>query len=425
MKKRKIILIGAGDRGTVYATEGKMSCPDFEIVAVADRDPVRRNYIREMFQIPDELCFDSWEAILSKPKMADAAIIATQDHLHFAPCMKAIELGYDILLEKPIAPTATECIRIADAAKAKGVRVVVCFVLRYAPFFRLLKKLIAEGKVGKIINVVHMERIGHLSYAHHFVRGDWRNTEVSAPLALAKTCHDMDILQWLLDARCTKVQSFGSLLHFCPENKPEGSPEYCVEGCPVEKSCPYSTLRIYRDRSCPTLVRTATKKHNPTDEEIMDTITHTRYGKCVYSSDNNVVDHQVFNLAYDNGATVSFTVSAFNKGGRMIRIMGTKGELYGELKNSDHVTLYDFESKSETVYRMADEITDEDSAGGHGGGDRGIIRSFCQFLAGEYQGDSISDIETYAENHLVCFAAEESRMSDRVISMDEFKKKYR
>ncbi|MBE6632703.1 MAG: Gfo/Idh/MocA family oxidoreductase [Ruminococcaceae bacterium] len=421
MKKVKVILIGAGDRGTTYANLGAENCPELELVGVADPDPVRRNYIRDKFNLPEERCFTTWEDILAMPKWADAAIIATQDQLHFAPAMRAIELGYELLLEKPVAPTPEECLQIARAAEAKGVRVVVCHVLRFTPFFRLLKQLIEEDRVGRVLNIVHVECVGNVHQSHSYVRGNWRNSETSTPMILAKSCHDLDILQWLLDEPCTRVQSFGSLSYFCKENKPEGAPEYCVDGCPAERDCPYSALKIYRDRGFPPFCRTATKKHDPTDEDLLKTIRESNYGRCVFQSDNNVVDHQVVNLEYRGGATVSFNMSAFNRGGRKLRIMGTKGEITAEM-NHDYVTLFDFATREETKIVIADAVKDESIRGGHGGGDRGIIRSFCKLLTNSYEGNSITDISTSVLNHLTAFAAEEARLSGETVCMESYVK---
>ena len=419
MKKVKLILIGAGDRGTTYANLGAQSCPEMEIVAVADPDPVRRNYIKDKFQLSDDACFEYGEDILKLPKMADAAIIATQDQLHYHLALQAIAQGYHLLLEKPAAPTPEQCQEIATAAEQQGVKVVVCHVLRYTPFFRLLKNVIDEGRIGKVINMIHIECVGNVHQSHSYVRGNWHKAADSSPMILAKSCHDLDIIQWLLGEECTRVQSFGSLRYFCRENMPEGAPEYCYQGCPAEAECPYSALKIYRQRKFPAFVGTATRKHSPTDEDIEKAITETNYGRCVFQCDNDVVDHQVVNLEYQSGATVSFNMSAFNKGGRKVRIMGTKGEITAEM-SWDHITIFDFGTRKTEEIKIADAIRDEEITGGHGGGDRGIIRSFCQMLTGTYTGNSISDISTSIKNHLTAFAAEASRLEKRVIEMEDY-----
>ena len=210
MKKVKLVIIGAGNRGTSYINEGAKYCDEMEVVAVADPNPVRRNYIRDKFGLPDDRCFELGEDLLKLPKMADGAIIATQDRDHYALAMEAIKKGYHLLLEKPAAPTPEECLAIEEAANAKGVQVLICHVLRYTPFFRSIKKLIDEGRIGKIMNVEHTEGVGDLHFSHSYIRGDWHNTAQSTPMILSKSCHDIDILQWLLGTsliakfRCTR-----------------------------------------------------------------------------------------------------------------------------------------------------------------------------------------------------------------------------
>ena len=422
MKKVKLILIGAGNRGTTYVNEGAKHCEEMEIVAVADPNPIRRNNIRDKFGIPEDRCFEWGEDLLKLPKMADGAIIATQDREHYALAMEAIKKGYHLLLEKPAAPTPEECLAIEEAANAKGVQVLICHVLRYTPFFRLIKKIIDEGRIGKVMNVEHTEGVGDMHYCCSYIRGPWRNTAESTPMILAKSCHDIDILQWLLGEQCTKVQSFGSLKYFCKDNIPEGAPEFCYQGCPYEAECPYSAVKIYRERQLPPAVRHATKNPNPTQEEVEKLIRETVYGKCVFQCDNDVVDHQVVNLEYESGATASFTMSAFNAGGRRIRIMGSKGELEARM-GSDRISLYDFITRKWEEIIIKNAVLDETINGGHGGGDAGIIRAFCQLLMGTYKGSSFANITTSIENHLATFAAEESRLTDKVIFMDEYRNK--
>ncbi|MBQ2955145.1 MAG: Gfo/Idh/MocA family oxidoreductase [Clostridia bacterium] len=421
MKKVRAIMIGTGNRGTNYAERAKENSPEFELVAIADPNPTRRDYVQKLYNLPGSACYDDYREILSEPKMADMAIIATQDKMHFEPAMMAIEKGYHLLLEKPVAPTPEECVQIAEAANKKGVDVVVCHVLRFSPFFMTIKNLIDEGRIGDVMHVVHTERVGNAHMSHSFVRGNWRNSQTSAPMILAKSCHDMDILNWLIGKRCTRVQSFGSLTYFTRANMPEGAPEYCVQGCPAAENCPYDARRIYlKDRM---FIQQATNSKNPTDEDILRAITETNYGKCVFQSDNDVVDHQVVNLEYEGGATVSFSMCAFNTGGRRIRIMGTKGEIIGNMSD-EYVTLFDFMTRETERVMISDAVQDETINGGHGGGDSGIVRSFVQLVAGEYEGKSITDIDTSIESHLIAFAAEEARLTGKTIDIREYKKQF-
>ncbi len=417
-KKLSVILIGAGNRGTGY-TDIMEKMPDqYQVVAVAEPIDSRREYIREKHNVPENMCFTTWEPMLALGKIADVALICTMDQGHFAPAMEAIKQKYDILLEKPASPDPKECLQLANAAKEAGVKVIVCHVLRYTAIFNTIKDLINEGRIGDIVAINHEECVGNVHQSHSFVRGNWGNEGRASCMLLQKSCHDIDILQWLIGKRCKKVQSFGSLRHFRAENAPEGSPERCIDGCPVADTCPYNAVKLYLDDKKNDWFRsTCAREANPTDEMVEKALRTTQYGKCVYKCDNDVVDHQVVNMLFEDDITVSFTMAAFNKGGRFLHIMGTKGELRAAMNQETPITVYDFETKqTQTIPVVAkDGIT-----GGHGGGDEGIVRSLYGYLNGTYTGNSVSDIGISAENHLIVFAAEKSRAEMSVVDMESY-----
>ncbi len=417
-KPISVILIGAGNRGTEY-TDIMLRMPErFRVVAVAEPIDSRRNAIRDKHHIPPERCFTSWEPLLALGKIADAALICTMDRLHFAPAMRAIALQYDLLLEKPVSPEARECLQLAKAAREAGVKVIVCHVLRYTAFFNAIKRLIDSGRLGEIVAINHEECVGNVHQSHSFVRGNWGNEARSSCMLLQKSCHDLDILQWLLGKRCRKVQSFGSLRYFRPENAPENAADRCIDGCPAGDTCPYNAVKLYlEDRANDWFRTTCAREADPTDEMIEHALRTTQYGKCVYKCDNDVVDHQVVNMLFEDDVTVSFTMCAFNKGGRFLHIMGTKGELRAAMDESSPITLYDFQSKrTETIPIIAKDGI----AGGHGGGDEGIIEMLDEVLSGRHAGRSISDIGISVENHLIAFAAEKARAQMCVVDMDAY-----
>lgn len=421
---KKIILIGAGSRGKAYTDIMKKHFPnDFSVVAVAEPVEDRRNYIKETHGIDDSMCFESWEPILSKPKMADAVIIATMDRDHLAPTLAAIDKGYDILLEKPVCPTPEECREVQRLAEEKGVFVLVCHVLRYTKFFMALKDIIDSGEIGRIMNIQHTECVGNVHQSHSFVRGNWANSTESSDMLLQKSCHDMDILAWLVGKKCKRVQSFGSLSYFKRENAPEGSPEYCIDGCPVSDSCPYNAKKLYLEATNDTSVglwfRTAaTKMTVPTDKAVEKVLRTTEYGKCVFKCRNDVVDHQIVNLEFEDGVIANFTMSAFNKGGRSLRIMGTLGEIDATM-DGDKIKIYHFCDKSERMHDVNSTVKGEDITSGHGGGDNGIIWAFLKLLSG-IKTKSVCSITESCDNHMIAFAAEKSRRCGTVISMEEF-----
>lgn len=412
------ILIGAGSRGIIYSNIMSQLGTKFKVVAVAEPIESRRNYIKEKHNLPEEMCFTDYKPLLALGKIADFAIISTMDQLHFAPAMTAISLKYDLLLEKPVSPDPEECLKLALHADKMGVNVLVCHVLRYSDMFIELKKLINEGAVGDIVSINHEECVGNVHQSHSFVRGNWGNSDRSSCMLLQKSCHDMDILQWLIGKKCKKVQSFGSLTYFKKENAPEGSPEYCIEGCPIAGTCPYNAVKLYLDDKKNDWFRgTCARVASPTDEQVEHAIRTTQYGKCVYKCDNNVVDHQTVNMLFEDDITVTFTMNAFNKGGRFIHIMGTKGEIRAAIDGKTPISIYDFETKTTREHAL---ISSDGINGGHGGGDFGIISTLYEYLTDTYNGFSVSGISTSVNNHLIVFAAEESRKTNRVIDLDEY-----
>ena len=429
MKKLTAIVVGLGSRGCVYSNAMKNLADKFQVVALADPLKTHLNTVKAWHDVPEENCFDSWEELLSKPRMADFAVIATQDKMHLGPCLAAIEKGYNILLEKPVAPTPEECAAIANAAAAKGVKVLVCHVLRYTNFYGRVKQLILDGAVGEIMSLIAVEAVSNVHQSHSFVRGNWHKKADSAPMILAKCSHDLDIIQWLIDKPCKKIQSFGDLTHFRKENAPEGAPKRCIDGgCPVEDTCPYSAKRIYvDDHSDANWYReVATAKFSidgavASDEETVAALKENNYGICVYQMDNDVVDHQIVNMEFEGGATASLTMNAFNKGGRYIRIFGTKGELYANM-GDEEITLYTFADKQlrQVSVKAAVGGFVAGHGAGHGGGDIGIMAELYDYFSDEYDGYKATNISTSVKNHLLAFAAEESRLNSTVVDMDKF-----
>ena len=426
MKKVKVILIGAGMRGMGYTDMMKDLDDKFQVAGVAEPGEDRRNYIKNKHNIPEEYCFDTWEKILEVPQFADVAIISTMDRDHSGPAIKALALGYDLLLEKPVAPTPQECVAIRNAAKKYGRKVMICHVLRYTKFYLMLRHLLRTGAIGDVVSMIHNEPVGAVHQSHSFVRGNWGNEGRSSFMLLQKSCHDLDIIQWLLDKECRRVQSFGSLKYFKKENAPEGAPEYCIDGCPKADECIYNAVRLYMsdevDPGIQEWFRTAaTHLIKPTPEDVEKAIRGTQYGKCVFRCDNDVVDHQVVNMEFEDDITVTFTMSAFYNTGRSTTILGTKGHIVAEV-GKDQIRIIDHENKNEQVIKDVSGITDGSIVGGHGGGDGGIIEVLYNYITGSAQADEVSEIDISCRNHMLVFAAEKSRLEGCVVDMEEYMK---
>jgi len=402
------ITLGAGNRGNVYGNYAHTYGDQLSIVGVAEPIKIRNQRYCEKHNISSDRSFVTWEHVFEVPKFADAIIITTPDDLHYGPCMKALEMGYDILLEKPIAPTEQECRDIHELTQKTGRIVAVCHVLRYAPYFINLRNLIQQGAIGNIMSVAHFEPIEHVHMAHSFVRGNWHDSKKTTPIILAKSCHDMDILRWLIGKPIKKVSAFGDLSWFKSDNKPKGSTSRCMDGCAVESSCPYSAMKIYyRDRQR-TYVFDLPDDESKHGDAILDYLKKTNYGRCVYQMENDQPDHYVMNMVFEEGVTASFNMEAFTSyHGRRTRIMGSHGDIVGDMSKYEHT---DFLTGEKTVWDMASDS--------HGGGDWNLVADWVQAVAKQDKSLLSSSIDASIESHLMGFMAEKSRLGGKIEAVD-------
>jgi len=400
----RIILIGAGQRGRIYADDMHAS-GRARIAAIVEPHEQRRQAAAEALHVPAAMCFPSVEPLWALGNIADGAIIASMDQDHYAQAMNAMELGYDLLLEKPIAATLKECVAIRDRARDLGRHVTVCHVLRYTPFFSTLKRLLDEAVAGSPVSIRHEENIGNYHMAHSFVRGNWANHLKSSPIILQKCCHDMDLLVWLTESRCKAISSVGALTYFTPENAPEGSADRCCN-CAVRAGCRFDAEKCYLPvmGDWPAAVLTS----DQTRSGILEALKTGPYGRCVYRCDNNVCDSQSCLIEMENGVTVSFVMSAFtNHIHRSTRVLCTDGEISGD--DGKHITITRFVSNGVAPYRVENLYT-EAPRSGHGGGDSALVDSFLRTLEGADTTD-VTSVDRLIESHIMAFAAETSRLA--------------
>ncbi|MEU6284475.1 Gfo/Idh/MocA family oxidoreductase [Streptomyces sp. NPDC047028] len=415
MPRVTLALVGAGLRGQSYARHA-VAAGTGQVVAVAEPDPSRRVAAAAEFGIPEDRVFADWTQLAAAGRLADAAIIATQDQQHTDPAVLLADLGYHLLVEKPMATSETEAAAIAEAADRNGILLAVCHVLRYTPYTRAIKRLLAEDRIGRLVSVQHLEPVGWWHHAHSFVRGHWRRQDTSAPMLLTKACHDIDWLVHLFGRLPRSVSSFGSLTHFRADQRPAGAASRCTR-CPLEPTCPYSAKRLYLDclgdperEFWP--LSAVTEQH--TEEGVLAALDSGPYGRCVYECDNDVVDHQVVTMEFADGATCSFTMSAFTPmEHRRTRLMGTHGFVDGDGRT---LRLVDFRTGTEEV---VDTLTEDgpSAADGHGGGDEALTEAF---LAAVATGDASlvhSDAGQSLATHRVVWAAERARTTGSVVDL--------
>ena len=397
------VIVGHGSRGSLYGSFALAMPDEWRIVGVAEPIAYRREKCAADHEIPAANIFTTWEHVLERPRFADVAVITTQDRMHFAPAMAALEQGYDLLLEKPIAPSWEECRAIYRKAREKGAIVAICHVLRYAPYFVEMREIVASGTIGEVVSVQHMEPVQHLHMSHSYVRGPWRRKDESTPIILAKSCHDLDLLCWWTGLRCERVSAFGSLTKFRAANAPASAPPYCLDGCPAEATCPYHAGNVYVHRKQWGTYHIVTPDRS--DAGILAELRRGQFGRCVYRCDNDVPDHMVTNLELAGGVTAAFSLEACTSyGGRRTRVMGTLGDIVGD-ETKLEVSLFAGGRATWDVTKASADLA------GHGGGDQRLVRDLVQAVARRDPSLLPSTLERSLESHLIGFMAEESRLA--------------
>jgi predicted dehydrogenase len=423
-----VIVIGAGQRGTGYARWARRHPERASVVGVAEPHEVRRTRFAAEHGIPAEQTVAGWRELAGRGRLADAVLICTQDRMHAEPAEAFAALGYHVLLEKPMAPDEAACRRIVAAIERAGVMLAVGHVMRYTPYTRAVKEVVESGQLGDIMSVQHLEPVGFWHQAHSYVRGHWRRSDLATSMLMAKSCHDLDWLQHVLGRAPLRVASFGSLSHFTAANRPAGAADRCVD-CRVEPSCPYSAPRLYRG-----LLEAG--EHRWPLSAVVDDFTPAAldealrrgpYGRCVYACDNDAVDHQVVALEFPGTTlpapggttppsppgttTATFTMTAFSKGGhRRTRLFGTRGELTGD---GETIGVYDFLTGEERLITPASAGA-MNAAGGHGGGDAGLMDAFTAAVATGNRELIMSGPRESLASHLAVFAAERARLNGTV-----------
>lgn len=400
MKKIRIAILGFGQRGFVYANIIKQNPDLLELACVCEINPAKKPLIMQMFSVKEEDYYNDYLEMFKKGKLADILVISTMDQDHYIQAMEALDIGYDILLEKPIATKKEEIIAIRDKANKLNRKVAVAHVLRHTVFYQKLKELIDNGRIGKVQAISQTENIGYFHFVHSYVRGNWRKKETSAPMILAKACHDLDIIKYLVNSECIKLSSFGNLNYFKKDNTPEGAADYCYK-CKVE--CPYNAYKFYKANPMWALIFSV----NPNLDEVLKDENLT-YTKCVYKLDNDAPDNQVVNLEFASGVVASLTVTAFSKEThRQIKIHGSLGEIEADLE-AKTIILKPY--LSENIKIDLTSITSEFEF--HQGGDNNMLVDFAINIRDNTRVSTLTDINYSIESHIMAIDAETSRLNN-------------
>jgi predicted dehydrogenase len=380
---------------------------------VADPVEERRRAVAGEHGLDPGTVYDGWERLLDSDRSAAVAIVATGDTLHVGPTLAALGRGYHVLLEKPMALDPGDCTLLVEATERAGRILQVAHVLRYVPFYRKVKGILDSGVLGQIVHVELKENVAFWHMTHSYVRGKFRSRRLAAPIVLAKTCHDLDLLAWFVGAPARSVVSQGSLSHFRSDRAPAGAPDRCSEGCPVQAQCPHDAVRFYLgpDERAGALWPWSDLSPEPSREARRLALEASPYGRCVYRCDNDVPDHQVVLLEFEDGTSASLTLHGLaSRETRTLRISGSQGELRGVLQDG---VLELTRHGSFEVERHALE----GSVLGHYGGDDALLDHFTGAVARGADDEILASGRASLESHLMGFAAEEARLRGGTVEM--------
>lgn len=391
----KAIVLGYGIRGRAYSAYAVSHPEDFKVVAIAD--PVA--------EVPPELgcrTWKRWEDALSAGVEADAVIIALPDRLHHDACITALRNGYHVLLEKPIGCTWQECEDIQRVQRETNRIVLTGYVLRYAPFYKKLREVVASGVIGELTSVHHLAAISYGKASHAYCRGNWSVEAKGTGMLVNKCTHDFDLIEWWTKGRkCMKVSSFGSLFLWKPENAPAGSAARCTDCAPATReNCPFDAHKLYIDRK-------DLRYHFPdeSDEAMQKVVRESPYGRCVYACGNDSVDHQTVLMEYEGGLTFCLEMESYTQQRtRVTHFYGTRGEIVAD---ETKIEILPFLGDSTTIYPS--------QHGHHGGGDREIMTEFVRLVRDASPERYSKVLEAALESHRIAFIAEESRRSGKTM----------
>jgi len=426
--KTTAIVLGAGHRAVLYASYAQQHPDELEIVGVCDLIERRRRQVADQYGLSADRCWETAEELARLPRQADLIINGTMDHQHVPTSVPLLERGYDMLLEKPFATDEDGMWQLVDAARAHDNKVVICHVLRYAPFYAAIRQQVADGVIGDVLSVQAVEHVSYHHQAVGFVRGKWnKKSYCQSSMLMAKSCHDLDLIAWMkTGVPARRVASFGSNYQFTPDKAPPGAGTRCLVDCPIEADCLYSARKHYIDHperwsfyvwDCLEHIE------NPTIEDKIKSLeTDNLYGRCVWKCDNDVVDHQSVIIEFADGATATLNmIGGTSKPDRSIHLVGTRGEIQGNMSDSAfavrHIDPRPGHEYSEELVdlKVGGDMTG--AFGGHGGGDMRLVADCLNVIRGEPASLSTTSLEDSVTGHLIGFLADRANEENRSIDV--------
>lgn len=406
----KLGIIGAGLRGTyeysLYLSEHMKNC---DIISVVEKRKGRRDLFKEKYSINEEYVFENIEDFINKDLQLNGVIIASGDDRHYEHAKLLLEKGYNIFIETPVANTLDRLVHLNDLCEVHKDKIFMSAnLLRYNSILIKLREIIESNQLGELINIQYNDKIVYWKFVHDYVRGNWRNSSDTSPLILNKGCNDIDILLYLIGSKCKKVASFGDLKHLNNENFKLNMSESCMK-CSVEEKCPYSSKKIYLEDN---KKENNTVHINPTEENLLSILHEGPYGRCIYRCDNNVVDHMINIMEFENGIKATLNLSAFTKESEIsINLMFSHGEVMASLLKEE-IVIDKFIDNSKEVIDFKDKNDKKE--------EHKIINDFIKMISNKDFVNNKSSVKSAIESHAISFALEYSRISEEIIYVEDF-----
>ncbi len=352
-RRLRIAQVGTGSRGTHWGRDIVQNYADVaQIVGLADINPKRVEVAKEMMG-SSAPTFTEFDRMIAETK-PDAVLVTTTDGSHYTYIIRAMELGVDVITEKPLCIDEYQCQAILDAEKKYGRKLTVAFNARHYPQAKLVKRLLMEKAIGDVVSIDYQEYLD-ISHGASYFRRWHRIKEISGTLLVSKSVHHFDQVNWWLDSIPVEVMAWGDLRFYGKNNPFRGT--HC-RGCPFKDRCQFYWDITKDERSMKLYVACESEDGYQADG-------------CVWRQDCNIYDTFSIQTRYENRARLTYTANTFMPyEGQEIGINGTKGRL--DFNMYDAPDYHDHQVRLTRNFGKSEVLKAETRAGGHGGADPGV-----------------------------------------------------
>ena len=351
---KRYVIVGTGSRVYSMFVEGLRDRlgVDVEITGAYDVNRTRAEFYKKS-ALPELRIYDSFDEMVEKEK-PDAVIVGTVDSTHAQYVVRAMELGCDVISEKPLVNRYEDAVAVREAERRTGKKVTVTFNCRFMPVFTAVKELVKEGRIGKVHSVVYDYSLNRWHGGDYFKR--WhRMMKNSEGMLLHKSTHHFDIVNWLLDDEPMTVSALARRSYYGDEAKSYAS--RCSE-CPRTAEC-----ESYKSQSA-RLDQALYFEAEHEDGYIRD--------KCAFLPDTDIYDNMSVSVMYKQGTILSYALNLFSmREGYRMTLTGERGVILVSCYSTDEGQ--ECSIKLMNAENQYEDIPFASTAGAHGGGDKRLL----------------------------------------------------